>query len=450
MKYIITYENFTPIKINSAKPFKVKKNIDKNIKYVQKGIRSLKKRKMEQTDARKSSDMNADLNAKMKKLRDLNFKKAKQIEHFRNNPIKESLDESEESETLLSFLTSSDFKPEDIDNHMGFNNDEYEFELEYERVGQEYKYVFSSNFFKFKFKMSELEELMNLENGVLSYLIRLNGYGSSGSEYDISDDELNYLHQHINDENKESIKELANLFDYKININEPGEIYNLFNYLGLNKELDNFKSEIKMENERAADKVANDMIKSLPFKIEEKYGNLDIELTFYYKNMIEYIKENDLEDVKTIKEFIENIKESNDISYDVEDGKYEYLDDFVDLNTEVLNDVANYVDSPENIFPNLIKIDNLKLIKKKIDLANFIYSYDFYVTSYEKEKLTLFEIAKICDNSVLKWFKTYNFQNKIIDKSDDKIYLSLQRSEIINPKIEQEYSYLIDSGKYNL
>ena len=44
MKYIKTFENYTPIKINSAKPFKVKKGLLKNAIYLQKGIKSDKKR----------------------------------------------------------------------------------------------------------------------------------------------------------------------------------------------------------------------------------------------------------------------------------------------------------------------------------------------------------------------------------------------------------------------
>jgi hypothetical protein len=239
MRYITTYENFKPIKVNSEKPFKVKKNLDKNIKYLQKGIRSLKKRKWDQKDAVKSSHMNDDLNKKMKKLRDLNFKKVKQIDHFRRNPIKESLDE-EDDKTLLSVLTSPDFKPEDIVNYIGLDKDDYELEYEYERFGGDP--IFYKDRLKFGFTLSELEELMNIDNGVLDWMMRLIGYGGSGYQSEVDDNELNYLYNYLTDDNKELIKKFATFYDYNKDITKKGKINKLFNKFGLEKYLDNFKS----------------------------------------------------------------------------------------------------------------------------------------------------------------------------------------------------------------
>jgi hypothetical protein len=124
MKYIKTYENFTPITINNAKPFKVKQGLNKSMMVLRKSITSLRRRLGEEKSAKRRSELNRDINIKTQKLAELNFKNLKQIEYFANNPIVENL---ENSETLLSVLKSEDFKPEDILNYMGFD---YEVETE--------------------------------------------------------------------------------------------------------------------------------------------------------------------------------------------------------------------------------------------------------------------------------------------------------------------------------
>ncbi len=129
MKHLKTFENFKPIKINNAKPFKIKKNLDTNIRYLQKGIKSLRSRLGKQKSLKKRSQMNQDINKRVKKLSDVTFKQLKQAEYLKNNPIKESLED--QSETLLSILKSSDFKKEDILKFIGFNENEYEFKLDY-------------------------------------------------------------------------------------------------------------------------------------------------------------------------------------------------------------------------------------------------------------------------------------------------------------------------------
>ena len=161
MKYIKTYENFTPIKINSAKPFKVKKNIDKNIKYLQRGISSIKKRLEKQRDVKKHSDMNNDLNSKIQKLKDLNFKKIKQQEYFRNNPVKENLDTEEKN--LIDVLESPDFNPEDIVEYIGLDEKDYKV-----RSGSYYRYEpeYYKDSLTIYMNSRKLEDLMEIENGL--------------------------------------------------------------------------------------------------------------------------------------------------------------------------------------------------------------------------------------------------------------------------------------------
>jgi hypothetical protein len=89
MNYIQLFENFKPIKINSAKPFKMKKNILKHLNTFQKQIKIAKKKLKDEKDVHSRSKIHKDMNDKIHKIRDLNFHKLKQAEYLKNNPPKD-------------------------------------------------------------------------------------------------------------------------------------------------------------------------------------------------------------------------------------------------------------------------------------------------------------------------------------------------------------------------
>jgi len=89
MKYLQTYENFKPIKINSEKPFKIKKNILKHLNTFQKGIKIAKKKLDKEKNTLARSKIHQDITDKIRKIRDLNRHKLKQAEYLRNNPPKD-------------------------------------------------------------------------------------------------------------------------------------------------------------------------------------------------------------------------------------------------------------------------------------------------------------------------------------------------------------------------
>ena len=106
MKYIQTYENFKPIKVNSDKPYKLKKNLPKSIKFLQRRIKSLRKRLDNDNGGnimgtpkkgqRSRNDMNNDKNQKIKQLGHLTFKQLQQAAHLKthdtNSLVKENVD----------------------------------------------------------------------------------------------------------------------------------------------------------------------------------------------------------------------------------------------------------------------------------------------------------------------------------------------------------------------
>ncbi len=96
MKYIKTFEKFTPIIIKNKKPYKVKKNLSKSIQFLQRRIKSLRKRLDDQSmgnpkkGQRNRIDMNNDKNDKIQKLKNLQLNQLQQAEYLKNNQIKES------------------------------------------------------------------------------------------------------------------------------------------------------------------------------------------------------------------------------------------------------------------------------------------------------------------------------------------------------------------------
>ena len=441
MKHLKTFENFKPIKINNAKPFKVKKNLDTNIKYLQKGIKSLRSRLDKQKSAKKRSQMNQDISKRIQKLSDVTFKQLKQAEYLKNNPVKESLEE-DQSETLLSILKSPDFKEDDVLKFLGFNEDEYTFKKDYDwRNG--YTPSYSKDGFTILFKIKKLEDLMDIEHGFLNHLMSVvSSY--DGVDYDVDDDELDYLDRFVSNEAIEKIKQLAKLFGYKLNLDsdgsiEEGEIYKMFIYLGLKDELDDFKLEISYANERAIKKSGQELIKSVPFDINRIYGDVfDCELSFDYDTVIEYLEKHKLE-VKTIKELLENLTESSDFNYDFDyEGKYEYIN-YDDLEKEVNDTVDKYIDSPDEIFPKLIQNNNFQTFKRNIKLACFNCEYDTWVDG-KRINWNLFQFADhYNEGEIFKWLRSDKFEKIIRAIGTD--------SDISN---YENFAFKNDANKFNL
>ena len=447
-------ENFTPIKINSHKPFKVKPNLHKSVLVLQERIRSLRKMLENEKNYKRRSEINKDLSVAIHKLKDLNIKKLKQVEYLRLNPIKENTENSENLDVILSTIVIDN--PEKVLDYIGLDKDDYEVNTTYYDSRFPTNKAYNDSELEIILNHRTLENLMNIEENVIQYIQSLVSSYGNNNEYYVDDDELNYVHSYLTGRTFENVKKLAHIFDYQIDPEEEGEIKNFFEYLDLKSVLDDVKNEISMEHERAIEELAKDIIKKLPFEIGYSRDNKkDLELTFNYQEVIDYIQKYKLK-VTTFKEFIEYV-DADELDYgiDYSDGKYEYLGDFKDVDKKINETCEKYIDNPDEIFPKFIQSDNLELIKKKIDLANFFYRYKTYL-DYDNQDLHLFEIAKHFNKTVLEWFKTYDFQKWFIEEYEHKVvedvdkYKLLKHSEIIEPKIETEYEYLIDASRYNV
>jgi len=444
MRYIKTYDNFTPIKINNAKPFKVKANLAKSIQVLQKSIQSLRRRLQTEESMKRRSEMNRDINTKVQKLKELTFYQLKQAEHFKNNPIVESSDNDEDKITLLQILESKDFKPEDIINYIGLGDKEYRIPTKYSYSDDGPMYIpdFDDKGVTIYTNSSILEKLMDIEGGIIYYLLQFSA-SYNNYEYDVEDDELNYINNYLSDDIINKIKKLSDIFSYKLDLEEGEEIRKFFEYLGLNDELENFKTEISYENERGVSKAANALLESLPFNVNTEYkDDFNLELYFEYDTIIEYMKKHNMK-VENIKDFLENIYEASDFSYDFEyEMKQEYMGDFEDLKKEIDKVVQKYIDSPDDIFPKLIECDNLELFRNKFELSIFDYSYSYWNNGKRKQG-DLFDMARDYNGKILQWYSTAEFKEKVKEKVDSVYY-----DELIK-KIE-DYEALEMSKKYNL
>lgn len=423
MKYIKKIENFKPIKVNNKKPFKMKKDILRSIIYLQKGIKSDTKRIENEKDIPKRSKLSRDRNMKVKKLKDLTLHKAKQIQHLRDNPIVESV---ENEKTLLEVLESKDFKEKDILGYIGFEEgEEYDLDYEYDWHTKENIPSYNKHGIDILVKDKDIEDLMGIENGVIMHMVTLDSYWNN-YEYYIDDEELDYLGGYLTDEISKKVLQFSKLFKTEIEPEEEGEIKKLFLALGLKDDLDNFAGEMSMENEKAVKKTSEEIINSLPYDIDNVYdkGKFNLKLDFHYENIIEYIKENNIEDeVNTISDFIENVTENDELTYEFEYQHHQHLGDFGDLKNEIERIVEGYINAPHEVIPKIINVDNLDMFKKNIDLAIFSFEYGYGWS----EKENLFQIAKKIDGNILQYMKTSEFDEimKKIGGDDLEAYRDL-------------------------
>jgi hypothetical protein len=327
-------------------------------------------------------------------------------------------------------------------DRIGLDENEYKFNSSYNYHTHSDEPDYTEDGMTIFMNSKTLEDLMDLQNGVLSYFLQFTGYNNY--EHYVDDDELNYLYRYLSDEIINKIKNLSKLFRTGIKIKEGkwGDmkaIPELFEELGLKSALDDFKYEISAEQANALEKSCVAQLKALPFDLSYYYRDgFDIELQFDYKTLIEYMKKHDIK-VKTIAEFLENIYEADEFTWDNEYERIaEYIGDYKDLNNAVEKVVDKYLDSPDDIFPELIMVDNLEIFQKNKEKAFYSYIYDVHI-KYNRFNVNLFQIAKkVGSKKILEWFSSKEFETFIEsrDKSDIEAY--------------QEFIFGEDVERYNL
>jgi len=347
--------------------------------------------------------------------------------------------EKNEIETLdvvLSKIMSEEYPIMYVDNIIKLDKDDYEIKTNP-----------SKNNLIIEINEDKLCFYLGVEDKTISWFENLSDQFNDYS-YQFDEDEYGDLKYYLNDNSKDTIKELADYVDYDIDVNDGLKIKKMFDYLGLydisyeikEKIIETKTSKIKIEAEK--------IIENLPFKIDSDFNqSKEYSIIFNYKDVIEYIKEHNLTDVYSFETFLNRVGNIEKLDFTFEKNINYDFDDFETLNDCVYDEIGELIDDPIDLFGCIVKKDNLKLLKNKIEDIDFtdmtknvlkghiVYS-DYY----------LFQLAEK-DGKVYNWFKTYDLQKYMMEKFDEKeMFNILKKCDIINDKILNEYKY-IDEGE---
>lgn len=321
----------------------------------------------------------------------------------------------------------------EIKKYSGFDDNKCKFQYSY---GCDFELQIDERYF---------EGLVGLEEGVIGYFINLSSSYSSYEHY-VDDDELNSISVYLSDDTKKELEKLIKYLEYDINIEEDGELKELFENLELDDLIDEIKTEISIVHENALEEHSKELMNNFPF--EFSFGNkYDLLLSFNVEDILVYIEEHKLENIKTLKDFL--IEIDYELSYDETYNYYDKLGDFKDLDLAIYNKINDFVLFPDALIKEFVLKDNLELFKKHIEDADFEYKYKLNI-NYNLKNYNLFEISKHLKGDILEYFKSYDFQKWFINENDSNRYKLLLKEEIINTKIKKEYSHLVEVDKFNL
>lgn len=342
--------------------------------------------------------------------------------------------------SLKYLLENDDISEEKIYKIVGFNSKNYGL------------IVLNDDEFTLSLNERFLDDFVNVEYGVFRYFIQVDPYYSS-YEYDINEDELNYLHHYLDDHNINLLTKLCELLNSDIYA-DSDESSKLILALGKNIDTDDILSEIKYANEQVVKKDVNNALKKLPFDISYSHSSSwDIDIDLSINKIVEYIDKHKLEDINTVAEFLYAIDYS-DFSYEVNNvWESEFDPDYTELNKKLKVELENVIEDLEES-SKLTKPDPNQLSLFG-DFKDVEAKYNFHSEIFSKLSIDDLSYAKDVGGKLLAWFKSYIFQKKYMNdsnKNDNKLYKykRLKEEGILNPDIDDEYGHLESVEKYNL
>ena len=333
------------------------------------------------------------------------MKKIKTFKHlFEKNMIK--LIQRLDKEELIKSLKNFNLGEKLIYSYLYDNNDNnikilIDINIDYKYTFLKYAYTYDR--IELIFDVDDFNDYFEFYENEIFYYIDYNHYNIPEEYIDISDIE-NYF-----DINK--LKKL--LFINNDNVN----IYDILNILEktiIENQLGDIKDLIAITYEQAKEKIAKEIYNQIPFEIS--YENKTIIITI---SLIE------LDNKKTVNDFLLKYKDILSQSIDIQDNFYN------EITTDFTKDIPEIV---ENIY-----------ILLEDDLNNVINSLN----------INMYDINNIIDigGILLEHIKTEKFQNDMIFNNNDlyKIKETYKKFEnIIHPKIKNKYKKLITKTKFNL
>jgi len=311
------------------------------------------------------------------------------------------------------------------------------------------------------FKKKDLEDLFDVEEGILDFALQFTGYNDY--YYEVDNSEVGY---YLDKEGDFLIDKLFKMLDIKEKP-DPENIYELFEALGDdNVRIYDITCEIDYQFTAAVEHNCLQALKTLPFDLSSEYGSkYNYELLFEFDKLEEYIEKNKLEDINTLGDLIEKLDISSTFNWSDLNNPWEtdYDMKFDDIYKEFNNIVKKLIEElekgmkePEYKDPmqlDLFKDIDDEVIRKALEHQPVRYNYQYEV--FKKMKIKDLRNAKSVGGKILGWFKSYEFQKNYIasEKNYDKKvenYELLRDEKIIHPAIVYEYEYLPEVEKYGL
>lgn len=346
--------------------------------------------------------------------------------------------------SLYSSLNNIDFdeKDENLNTLIGFNSKDYK--IDFDPTNHvDFKVDFSLSF-----KEGFLEKYLSLEEGILQWCLTVTSYYSN--DYNVDDSELEYVSNYLTKSNRELLDRLLLMLDV---VDEDLNLNSFFCSLGENLDKDDILYDISDIKEDAIKFNVQEELDTLPFRISE-YSN-DIVLEFNIEKIGEYIEKNKLEDINTIRDFIDNI-DFSDIRYELEyEWSSNYKGDYSELNETFKKQIKKIINELKSSTiiktddPNQLSLfDDIELSKIKSKEKQYSFESEFF------KKLDIRNLSDAQDvgGKIFAWFKSYLFQKQYMDTNHSSLdkFRYLKEHDILNPAIEYEYGYLEDADKYNL
>jgi hypothetical protein len=338
--------------------------------------------------------------------------------------------------TLYSFLKSTNDEDK-LKELVGFDTKNYELT------------VINNTEFQLSFNEDFLTGFLNLDESIFSLFLRIT---SNYSDYElyVDESEIDFISNDLTEENLYKLKLLYNFLD----IEEDENFYNVCKILGVDLiDVYNIIYEISAAREQAVEHDAKEALRKLPFNISGAYVDWDIDIEFNIEKIGEYIEKNNLKDINTISDFLENV-DFSDFSYEIE----HYYESNYNINYDNMNkEFSNQIDSllkkigidPTNKPINNKNIDQLNLFDddeyEKIISKNYKFNRFFSQLNIKY----IYE-AKELGGRILAWFKSYEFQKQYMKDKDIEKYKNLKSHNILHPDIENEYGHLETASIYNI
>lgn len=227
------------------------------------------------------------------------------------------------------------------------------------------------------------------------------------------EDELNYMHNTLDSDNENLIKDIAKAIGYnneqitEIFSSDEGQMKDFFEDNGMVIVNEEYISEYGNAMNTAQETKANEMLETVPFDIEE--GSIGI------SDMIDYIKDNNLSDIDTFDLFVRHVIDNADINID---GIYEYYDvmDFDNLNSAIKQELEKILDDIEtdedNEYSQRYSIN--EEIRETLSKLGF-KEYNDYDALYRKEQkdktITINHIVINTDSKETKLKITFKYKD---------------------------------------